>query len=377
LTAPDPGETHRAVVAHDFFVTEGGADHCALEFARLLPTADVVTTFFDRDQFGDRIDPDRVRTWPLQRAPALAARFRSLLPLYPLYFATMDVGPADVLLSSSIAFTHAIRLRGNGIHVSYVHTPMRYAWDLGQYLDGSSYGPVSRLAARTIRPWLQAWDRRTAGRPDVLVANSVTVQERIKRVWGRDAMVIYPPVSVDLLRETPSNDGYFLIAARLLAYRRVDLAVRACTALGVDLIIVGDGPERARLEAIAGPSIRFAGHVDRPTLNGYFERCCGYIVPGTEDFGIAPVEAMAAGKPVVAYREGGATESVIDGITGLFFDEPSADALAACISAAMATSFDSAACRARAEVFSRDRFVREWRELLLRLGVPEPLLALA
>jgi glycosyltransferase involved in cell wall biosynthesis len=194
-------------------------------------------------------------------------------------------------------------------------------------------------------------------------------------VWGRHSEVIHPPVDVTAFKPTPTNDGYFLIASRLLAYRRVDVAVRSCTALGVPLVVVGDGPERGRLEAMAGPTVHFTGTVDRGALVSYFERCRAYVVPGIEDFGIAPVEAMAAGKPVVAFRAGGVTESVIDGLTGLFFDTQTPDALSMAFNRLDDFDFDPYVCRARAEEFSTDRFQREWRELLLGLGVDPSLLA--
>jgi glycosyltransferase involved in cell wall biosynthesis len=369
------GTLGRSVIAHDFLVTEGGADACAIEFARLLPRAEIYTSFYSRRRFGGRLDGHIVKTWPLQRLLGPTSRFRSLLPLYPLYFGRLNVGRVDLLLTSSIAFTHAVRKAPGGIHVSYVHTPMRYAWDLDQYLAGSSTNPAARVAARTLRPLLRRWDRRTAGRPDVLVANSRTVQERIGRLWGRTSEVIYPPVDVSAFKVTADDDGFFLIASRLLAYRRVGIAVRACTALGRSLVVVGDGPERARLEAMAGPTVRFTGAVDRDSLIAYFERCRAYVVPGVEDFGIAPVEAMAAGKPVVAYRGGGVTESVVDGVTGIFFDDPTPEALSAALIRIDGMVFDPGACRARAEEFSTERFRRQWRDLLLHLGVDPSLLA--
>jgi glycosyltransferase involved in cell wall biosynthesis len=333
------------------------------------------TSFYSDAQFGDRLAGRAIHTWPLQRLFGATSRFRSFLPLYPLYFGLLNVGRVDLLLSNSIAFTHATQKAPGGIHVSYVHTPMRYAWELDQYLAGSNASWTSRLAARSLRPLLRVWDRRTALRPDVLVANSKTVRQRILRHWGRDSQVIYPPVDVSQFRTTDSNDGYLLIASRLLAYRRIDVAVRLCTARGLSLVVIGDGPDRERLQSLAGPTVRFTGSVDRATLISYFERCRAYVVPGIEDFGIAPVEAMAAGKPVIALRAGGVTESVIAGATGVFFDDPTPAALGVAIDRLDAMHFEPHICRTRAEEFSTDRFLREWRELLLHLGVDESLLA--
>jgi glycosyltransferase involved in cell wall biosynthesis len=359
-------------LVHDFFAAEGGGEAVAIEFARMLPDARVYTSFFNAARFGDRIDPDRVRAWPLQHVPGAEARFRSLLPLYPVWFSLLDLRSHDFVLSSSVAFSKAVRTHRGAIHVSYVYTPMRYAWDLDTYLAGSSYSLPSRLAARTLRPFLRSWDKSTGQRPTHVVAISQTVQERIRRLWGRDSEVIYPPVATGEIRLGTVDDGFLFVAARLLAYRRIDLAVRAATALGRELVVVGDGPEAARLRAMAGPSVRFLGHVDRARLVDLFGRCHAYLVPGVEDFGIAPVEAMAAGKPVVAFRAGGATETVVEGSTGVFFDEPSAGALSRAIADVDRIAFDPAFIRARAEQFDVSVFRERFAALLLRLGVEVP-----
>jgi glycosyltransferase involved in cell wall biosynthesis len=365
----------RCAVVHDFFVPERGGERVALELARLLPSATVYTSFFEAKQFGDRIDPSRVRTWPLQRLLGPTPHFRSFLPFYPAWFSLLDLRAYDLVVGSSVAFTNAVRTRPDAIHVSYVHTPMRYAWDLETYLAGSSNSRISAAAARAIRPTLQRWDRWAARKPDVLVANSATVRERIRRLWRRDAEVIYPPVDVAGIPLSGRDDGFLLVAARLLAYRRIDLAVGAATALGRELVVVGDGPERARLRAIAGPTVRFLGHVDRLTLIDLFTRCHAYLVPGVEDFGIAPVEAMAAGKPVIAFRAGGATETVVDGRTGIFFERQEVAALAEAIERLEGLTFEPAVIRARAQEFDTAVFRQAWRELLARLGVDPAVLA--
>jgi glycosyltransferase involved in cell wall biosynthesis len=364
LTLPDD---RRPAIVHDFFIQDGGAERCAIEFARLLPGATIETTFFDRERFGDRIDADRVRTWPLQRLLGPTRHFRALLPLYPVWFMTRDLRDHDLVLSSSVAFCKSVRTRRDAVHISYVYTPMRYAWDLETYLAGSSLSLPSRIAARTIRPVLRRWDVATAKRAGVIVAISETVRERIRTAWDREAdAVIYPPVDTAEIQVSERDDGFLLVAARLLAYRRVDLAVAAATRLGRDLIVVGDGPERNRLEAFAGPSIRFLGQVDRAVLLDLFARCHAYLVPGEEDFGIAPVEAMAAGKPVVALRAGGVRETVVDGETGTFFDAPESEPLVDAIERLDGLRLDHAVIRRRAEEFDRQVFLDRWRELLRR-----------
>ena len=359
----------RAALVHDFFVAEGGAEACAFEFARMLPGARVYTSFFDTRRFGDRIDPTRVHAWPPQRVVGPSARFRAFLPLYPVYFSTLDLRRFDLVVSSSIAFTKAVRTRRDALHVSYVYTPMRYAWDLDTYLSGSSISIPARAAARILRPLLQHWDRATARRPDIVVAISETVRERIQLLWGRESELIYPPVETSAIPLSSRDDGFLLVAARMLAYRRLDLAVAAARRLGRELVVVGEGPEERRLRAMAGPTVRFLGRVDRPTLLDLFGRCHAYVVPGIEDFGIAPVEAMAAGKPVVGFGAGGVAETVIDGVTGALFDRADVDSLCAAIERVDGTAFDPAAIRRRAEEFDTEVFRQRWRELFARSGV--------
>jgi glycosyltransferase involved in cell wall biosynthesis len=359
-----------AAIVHDFFIQDGGAERCAIEFARILPAAAIETTFFDSARFGDRIDPRRVRTWPLQRLLGPTERFRALLPLYPVWFTARDLRRYDLVLSSSIAFAKSVRTRRGALHVSYVYTPMRYAWDLDTYLEGSSLGLAARLAARTVRPLLRRWDVSSGHRPDVVVAISEYIRGRLADTWQRTAdAVIYPPVDTESIPLSHADDGFLLVAARLLAYRRIDLAVAAATRLGRELVIVGDGPERARLEGVAGPTVHFLGRVDRDRLVDLFQRCHAYVLPGLEDFGIAPVEAMAAGRPVIAFDGGGARETVIEGVTGTFFEHQSVDAVTAAIERLDGLPIDRNRIRAQAKRFDRKVFVDQWRALFERLGV--------
>jgi glycosyltransferase involved in cell wall biosynthesis len=360
-----------AALVHDFFVSEGGAERCAIEFARLLPEAPIYTTFFDEERFGSSIDPGRVRTWPLQKLLGTRIDFRSLYPLYAAYFSMLEVR-ARLVLTSSVAFGKAVRVPEGSTHIAYIYTPMRYAWDLDRYLTGSSYSALARGGSRAISPVMRWWDRHTASRPDVVVAISHAVRKRIERVWHREVdAVIYPPVEVDEIPFSTTDDGFFLVAARLLAYRRIDVAVRACSALGRPLVVVGDGPERERLERIAGPQVTFLGHVKRPVLLDLFSRCRAYLLPGAEDFGIAPLEAMAAGKPVVALAEAGALETVEDGVNGVHVPEPTVEALVRGMRRLDDISFDPAALRAHAATFDASLFRARWRDLLASRGMSD------
>jgi glycosyltransferase involved in cell wall biosynthesis len=358
-------------------VVEGGAERVVLELSRLVPAAPIYTSFFDAPTFAGRLDPGRVHPWPLQRLFGPSRRFRSFLPFYPLYFERLNLRRHPLVISSSVAFTHAVRAAPSATHISYVYTPLRYAWDLDAYLDRSSFSLPARIAGRTLRPWLKAWDRRTANRPDVVVAISEIVRERIRQHWDRDAEVIYPPVDTNEIQPSVADDGYLLVAARLLAYRRIDLAVEAATRLGRELVVVGDGPELQRLRSLAGPNVRFLGRLDRSTLVDVIARSHAYLLPGIEDFGIAPVEAMAAGKPVIGIRAGGVAETVVDGETGVLFDEQTPDALVAAIERLDALTLDPAAIRSRAELYGTPVFIAKWQALLARLGVDPSLYSAA
>lgn len=351
---------------------EGGAERTALELCRLLPNADIHTTFFEPRIFGGAFDVARVRRWSLQRL-AGPRHYRSLLPLYPAYFSRLDLRGYSLVVSGSVAFAHAVRTGTKALHVSYVYTPMRYAWDLDAYLAQSSFSPVTRGVAQLLRKPLQRWDRATSNRPDVLVAISETVRDRIRRLWGRDAEVIYPPVDVASIPRSSRDNGFYLVAARMLAYRRLDIAIEACRRLNRRLVVVGEGPERSRLEALAGPTVEFRGWVDRSTLLDLLTTCRAYLVPGIEDFGIAPVEAMAAGKPVVGFHGGGVAETVVDGQTGVLFDRQDAASMAAAIERLEGLTLSGEAARKRAEAFAAEVFTERWRALFARLGVDSSL----
>jgi glycosyltransferase involved in cell wall biosynthesis len=363
-----------AAIVHDYFVQDGGAERVAIELAQLLPSARIYTTFFDAERFGDRIDPARVHTWALA-GRFNEQRFRSLLPLYPAYFSALDLRRFDLVVSSSSAFAKSIRTSRRHVHVAYIHAPMRFAWQYREYEHGSSLRRPARVAGSVLSRPLRTWDRRTARQPDYLVANSTAVRERIRRWWGRDADVIHPPVDTSEIRLSPDDDGFLLVAARLLAYRRVDLAVDAATATGRRLIVVGDGPEKQSLERRAGPTVAFEGFVPRARLVELFEHCSAYLVPGEEDFGIAAVEAMAAGKPVVAINRGGAVDTVVDGATGVLFDEQNAAGLVAALERLDGLELDPSAIRHNAERFDRASFRDAFAGLLGRMGVDRSLIA--
>ena len=367
----DRREIPSVALVHDYFVQDGGAEAVAIELAGLFPEAPIHTTFFEGDRFASRIDPRRIRAWGLAGRVPASPWFRPLLPAYIAHYSRLEVPATRLVISNSSTFARGAHARPPALHIAYVHSPMRFAWDVDDYLAHSSFPRLAKAGLHAVSPSLRLWDRRAGRGADVVVANSDNVRRRIRRAWGRDSWVIHPPVDVAGVAVSRDHDEFYLVATRLLAYKRVDLAVRAFARLERDLIVVGDGPERAILERLAGPRTRFVGHIERPRLVDLIRRCRALVAPGTEDFGIVAVEAMAAGRPVVAFAAGGALETVADGRTGILFEGASPTALAAAIERFEACDFDPAKAHEEALRFDRSVFRERWVALLTEVGLAD------
>lgn len=356
----------RVALVHDWLVTLGGADRVLLALHELFPHAPVHVSLYDPSRLPKEFHRLDVQPSWLQRVPLAARHHRWLVPLMPLVFQTMNVDGAQVIISSSHACAKGVRKPAGAVHICYCHTPMRYAWDYEPgYVDALS--PVARPAARAALLWLRWWDRATSDGVDHFIANSKFVAGRIRRHYGREATVIYPPVDTEYFTPSGRPGGSYLVVSRLIPYKRVDLAVEAFNRLGRPLVVVGDGPEASRLRELARPNITFTGEVSDEALREYYRQCVALVFPGEEDFGLVPLEAQACGRPVVAFGRGGALESVVDGMTGAFFFEPTADALIAAVRAFDQASYDPAMIRYHAEQFSHQRFLREMDEFVQRV----------
>jgi glycosyltransferase involved in cell wall biosynthesis len=282
------------------------------------------------------------------------------LPIYPLAVQSIDLHGYDLIISNKSGFCHGVRTDSRQLHIDYCLTPTRYVWDYEIYAAREGLGRLANLMLRPMIRWLQRWDRLAADGVDHFITISREVQARVARYYKRDSTIIYPPVHTDRYRPSLDLPGdYLLVISRLIPYKRIDLAVRACSELGLPLIIGGEGRDRAALEAIAGPTVRFLGRVTDEELGNLLAHCRAFIFPGYEDFGISPVEAQAAGRPVIAYAAGGALDTVKDGETGLFFHEQTPEALADAIRRLNSIDFDPVAIRCNAERFSVGRFKRE------------------
>jgi glycosyltransferase involved in cell wall biosynthesis len=287
-------------------------------------------------------------------------------------FRSFDLSGFDLVLSSNHACAKNVRTPPGALHVCYCHTPMRYAWDPG-FLAGEDLGRGGRLAARALLPWLRRRDRAAAAGPHRYLANSTVVAERIRRFYGRDATVLAPPVDVEpLLRTARADGGYYLFLSRIVPYKRADLAVAACARLGRAIKVAGEGRALPRLRAAAGPDAEFLGHVPAGDLAGLIAGARALLFPGEEDFGIVPVEAQAAGVPVIAFGRGGARDTVVDGVTGLLFEPQTPEALAAAIADFEDRSWDEAAIRANARRFARERFLDGLARAVLDASVGRP-----
>ncbi len=353
-------KTHiKAAIVHDWLTNYGGAERVVEEFCRIFPDAPVFTTVYNKKNMGNIFPEEKVITSFMQKIPGAVNHYTKMLSLMPKAFESFDLSGYDLVLSSSSSCAKGVLTNADTVHLSYVHTPMRYAWDLyHEYLNSS--GLLTRTAMKRLLPKIWQWDALSALRVDYFMANSTTTRKRIKKIYRRDSKVIYPPVNTDFF--TPSGDkpdDFYLVLSRFVPYKRIDLAIKACSKLGRKLIVIGDGSEKEKLKSIAGPTVKFTGRLDDNETLDYYRRCRAFLFPGYEDFGITPVEAMACGRPVIAYGRGGATDTVIDGETGTLFAEQTEESLSGAIKKFENMDFDSSAIREHAGKFSAERFRKE------------------
>jgi glycosyltransferase involved in cell wall biosynthesis len=349
----------QVAITTDWLNSFGGAERVLIELHRMFPAAPVYTSVYEPSGLPQSMQGWDVRTSFLQRLPFARRRHRAFLPLMPLAFEEMDLGEYDLVLTTSSAFAKGVITRPGALNVCYCYTPPRYLWDLyHQYVRGLR----TRMLIAPLAHRLRMWDRLSAERVDRFLTSSHEVAARIRKHYGREAEVIPPPVDVEQFRPNgkPPED-FYLVVSRLVGYKRVDLAVEAANRSRRRLVVVGEGPERRRLQALAGPTAEFTGRLEDEEVAGLYSRCRALLFPGHEDFGITPVEAQAAGRPVVAYGRGGACETVVDGVTGVLFPAQTVEGLLAAIDRLEASAPDPVACRRNAERFSAAHF----RERLL------------
>lgn len=355
MTAGD-NRLSRIALVHDYFVQMGGAERVAEAMHESFPSAPMYTTVALPHSLPQRLRMADIRTSPLQHLPSIERRFRHYFMLYPFAVENFDLSEYDLIFSSSSGYAKGVRRRRNAIHVCYCHTPMRWVWRYDDYVAREGFGRFARTLLPALVWPLRQWDLRAARQPNYYIANSRLVADRIKKIYGREAHVIPPPIDVNRFHMSNEIDDYYLVLSRLMPYKRIDLAIEACKRMNRRLIVIGDGPDRKRLEKLADDRIEFLGRQPDKIVNYYAARCRALLFPGEEDFGMAPLEANAAGRPVIAYRAGGAVETVEENVTGVFFDQPSSVSLGEAIEKFEGMRFDQYTLRRHAEKFDRSVF---------------------
>lgn len=358
----------RIALAHDYLIQDGGGERVLQALQEIFPDAPTFTLFYDPKRSHPGFRNKDIRTSIIARWPFTKGREEWALPLMPMAIEHLDLSGYDVVISSSSAFAKGVIVQPGALHICYLHTPTRFLWeDRLSYIDEL---PQPRLIKRFLPPilhQLRTWDRIAAERPDIILTNSATSQRRIQRYYRRDAHVLHPPVDLSGIPVSTTHEDYWITGGRLVGYKRFDLTVRAFAKLNIPLKIFGVGPELSRLKRLAGPKTEFLGRISDAEKITRIGHAIGFIHPQIEDFGITAVEAMAAGKPVIAYGIGGAAETVIPGITGLHLETQSWEDIGDAVIRFDAERYDSQAIRAHAERFSQERFAEQFRAFFQRV----------
>ncbi len=356
------GEGWRVALVHDWLNQAGGAEVVLSVLHDLFRGAPVYTSIYEPASVPAAQDWDIRPSW-LDRLPGVHRHHQRYLPLYPIAWSATHLKGYELVVSNKSGFCHGVRAE-QGVHVCYCLTPTRYVWQPEDYLANEELPPLARPALRLILPWLRRWDLAAARRVDHFIAISTAVRDRIRRFYGRDSTVIHPPAILDGFQPRAGPQDYYMVLSRLVPYKQLDLAIRACNRLGRRLLVVGDGRDRERLQGMAGPMIEFRGRLPREQVAALLAAARALIWPGVEDYGLAPVEAMAAGCPVVARRAGGVLDTVIEGRTGVFFDAPDPEAVAQAILTAETITWQSEEIRTHSLAFARPAFEARFRQYL-------------
>jgi glycosyltransferase involved in cell wall biosynthesis len=349
----------KIAIVHDYLNQYGGAEKVIEVFNELFPDAPIYTTIYDSCKLPPIFKKMDIKTSFMQKLPFLDKHFKKYLMLYPRAIESFDLKSYDLILSSSSAFAKGAIKSKNACHICYCYSPMRFVWDYKNYVEKENFGRITSKILPLAVKSLKKWDLGTVGRVDYYIAISNYINERIKGFYNRESEVIYPPVDVKNCTLSKNVEDYFLIVSRLNAYKNIDLVIESFNELGLKLKIVGTGPHRQVLEKIVkSKNIEFLGRLNDADLKEVYSRCRAFIFPGREDFGITPVEAQAFGRPVIAYAGGGALETVIEGVTGLFFKQNSREAFISAINEFLKieNSFNSIEIRKNALKFDTEIF---------------------
>ncbi|WP_435169806.1 glycosyltransferase [Paenibacillus glycanilyticus] len=349
---------YRIAIVHDYLNQMGGAERVVGVIHKLFPEAPIYTTIVDREKLLPELRNADIRSTWMQRIPNILRDFKLYFWLYPFAVRSMDFENYDIIISSSSAYAKGIRKPDQAVHLCYCHSPMRFAWNFDGYIENVKVSRFRKIAAKWLTFPLRLWDKANSKQVDRLIANSSVVKERIRKYYGLESSVIYPPVEVErfsISEEAPGD--YFLIVSRLVSYKKIDIAIEACSRLGRKLLIVGDGDDRKRLEAMAGPTVQFLGRRSDEEVTRYMQGCRALLFPGLEDFGITPLEANACGRPVIAFQAGGALDTIKPGLNGLFFKQQNAGDLIEALQTFEQQQWNPQLIREHAETFNERYFI--------------------
>ena len=350
----------KVAIIHYWLVGMRGGEKVIEALCEMYPQADIFTHVYVPEMVSDRIRQHRVIPTFINALPRAARMYKTYLPLMPLALEQLDLRGYDLIISSESGPSKGVIAPSHALHVCYCHTPMRYIWNMYHDYRGSA-GRIARLMMPSLTHYLRMWDVTSAARVDSFVANSATVARRIHRYYGTESTVIHPPVDTDAfsIAEPSELEGYFLMAGELVSYKRPDLAVRAFNEMKLKLVVIGGGEMLDEIRRLAGPTVTVLGTQPFAVLKHHYARCQALIFPGEEDFGMVPIEAMASGRPVIAFGRGGVTETVANGVSGIFFEEQTIGAVSSAVRSLAGMQIDPKKIAAHASQFGRDQFFKK------------------
>ncbi len=348
----------KIAIVHDWLSFMGGAENVVTNMMEVFPEAVLYTSICNKDRLTGKLKETEIVTTHLQKKKKEIINHRKLFPFMPTAMESIDLTSYDIVISSSSSVAKSVITGPDTLHICYCHTPMRYGWEFMHNYIGelSGKGRFKNKLKSYFMSFMRVWDYASSARVDVYVANSVNVAKRIKKHYRRDAYVIHPPVRGNIFQISNENGDFYLCVSRLQEYKRVDIAVEACTKLNVPLVVIGDGPEQQKLKKMAGSCVKFLGRVSDDVIREHYGKCKAFLFPGEEDYGITPLEAQASGRPVIAYGKGGVLETVIDGETGVFFKEQTVESMIEAIKKAEKIEFQKKKLREHAMEFDEEVF---------------------
>ncbi len=367
----------KVALVHDHLAQDGGAEKVLKVLAEIFPQAPIFTLLYEKENADKYYKDKHIETSIIQKMPWGVKHYQWYMPFMPMAVEFFDFSPYDLVISDTSSFAKGVITPPETLHVCYCHTPTRYLWsDTHSYINELKYNKFFKKIISLVLNYVRIWDKLAADRVDKYLTNSRTVQKRIQKYYKRNSTIIYPPVEVEKYSprqdKDKKSDPYFLIGSRLTPYKRVDVVIKAFKELGYKLKIFGDGVDLKRLKKIAGENsnIEFLGWVDEKKLKELYQNCEAFLNPQVEDFGITVVEAMAAGRPVIALKKGGATETIIEGKTGIFFKDQTVKAIKEAVEKYKAEDFDPEVISREAQKFSQEKFKKEIIDYLVKQGIP-------